>query len=324
MTSSKQDLLVVTGATGWVGRTALRELSRLFPAEQLVERVRIFASRSGTMKVEGGEKTGSIILPIFPLHELPELARSRKIAGILHTAFLTRDRMESLGKETYVTTNRWITQQVAQALSNAPAARAVVISSGAAAKYDSTLFLTDELLQQDPYGVLKREEEILLSAVAPTQILRIYALSGQFIRDPGLFALGDFLIKALRSEAIQIQASMPVLRSYGHAGDITGLAWRWLHSNDEPSAAGAPLAAVSLTLDLQTLAERITNLYNLPPVQAAIDPNAAPHRYVAYPEPFLSTLKRYGLPPTSLEDQLRDTATGLRRHLNDGNSRQEK
>ena len=135
------------------------------------------------------------------------------------------------------------------------------------------------------------------------------------MRDPNLFALGDFLLTALRGEAIQIKSSMPVLRSYGHAGDITGLAWRWLLSTDEASAAGRPLTAVSLTLDLKKLAERITSLYHLPPVQVAIDPNAAPNSYVADPEPFLAALKHYGLQPTSLEDQLRDTATGLRNHL---------
>ena len=174
--SRKDDygVLAITGGTGWVGRTALKELSRLIPAEHLVERVRIFASQSGSMQVESGGEAGSITLPVLPLHELPELAKSQKVAGVLHTAFLTRDRLATVGKEVYVTTNRWITSQVAQALSHAPAARAVVISSGAASQYDNTSFIADELLVKDPYGVLKREEEILLSAVAPSQILRIY------------------------------------------------------------------------------------------------------------------------------------------------------
>ena len=47
-------------------------------------------------------------------------------------------------------------------------------------------------------------------------------------------------------------------------------------SDDEPSAAGSSLTEVILTLDLQTLAERITSLYRLPAAQFTIDSNAYP------------------------------------------------
>lgn len=303
MAGAHPGLLVITGASGWVGRTAAEELQRLLSPALFAERVRLFASRSGVLPVAG------TLQPLHPLRALPELAAAHPLAAVLHTAFLTRDRLVAVGQEAYVATNRWISQQVAQALALAPEARAVVISSGAAAGFDAEQDL-DQHLPRDPYGVLKREEELLLAGLAPSLVLRIYALSGRFIRDPHRFALGDFLLAALRGEAIRIQAPMPVLRSYGHAGDITALAWRWLL---ERSAAPlpSPLAAVSLGLDLLSLAQRITELHQLPPVQASIDPLAPPNSYLAEPAPFLAAIRRHGLTPTPLDQQLRDTAAGL-------------
>jgi nucleoside-diphosphate-sugar epimerase len=300
----RQGVLVITGATGWVGRTAVAELQRLLPPPLFAERVRLFASRAGSLAMAGGAH------PLYPLQALPELAAAEPLAAVLHTAFLTRDRLETVGLETYVATNRSITQQVARALALAPTARAVVISSGAAAAIAAA---DPDQLACDPYGVLKREEERLLAGLVPSLVLRIYALTGRFIRDPRRFALGDFLLTALRGEPIRIQAPMPVWRSYGHAGDITALAWRWLlaPAATDDALSADPLAAVSLGLDLRSLAQRITELYQLPPLQASMDPLAPPNRYLADPAPFLAALERHGLAPTSLEQQLRDTAAGL-------------
>lgn len=302
-------MLAITGATGWVGRTAVQELRRLLPPTLFAQRVRLFASRRGTLSL------GCASHAVQPLQELPELAAVEPLAAVLHTAFLTRDRLQTCGLAAYVETNRWITQQVAQSLALAPAARAVVISSGAAAAGSPTSAEPSQL-ERDPYGVLKREEERILAGTAPCLVMRIYALSGRFIRNPHRFALGDFLLTALRGEPIHIQASAPVLRSYGHAGDITALAWRWLLAEPgsaEPGSGCEPLAAVSLGLDLLSLAQRITELYQLPPVQAAIDPHAPPNSYLADPSPFLAALAAHGLAPTDLDQQLRDTAAGLKR-----------
>ena len=295
--------VAITGATGWVGRTALQQLYRLFPATFVAEQVRLFASCAGSITFE------SFSHPVYPLQALPELACSEPLAAVFHTAFLTRDRLDSVGLDRYVATNRWITTQVVQALVHAPRARAVVISSGAAAAVASSHLTDPDQLIRDPYGVLKREEETRICGCVSSLVLRIYALTGRFIREPNRFALGDFLLAALRRDPIRIQASMPVLRGYGHAGDIAALAWRWLAAGSPTPAE--PVAAVSLTTDLLTLAERISTLYQLPPVQAAIDLHAAPHRYLADPAPFLAALASHGVLPTGLDQQIRDTAAGL-------------
>lgn len=307
-----EGLVVITGSTGWVGRTAVHELQRLLPLTTFASRVRLFASRAGFLTVNGIEHR------IYPLKALPQLARAEPLAAVLHSAFLTRDRLQDVGFEAYVFTNRWITQQLVDALTLAPAARMVLISSGAAATVPSC---DPSQLERDPYGVLKLEEEQRLAAMVPTLVMRLYALSGRFIRDPNRFALGDFLQTALRGDPICIHATMPVFRSYGFCEDITALAWHWLLTNspgDEGSFSvnpSEPLAAVSCTLDLLRLAQRITELYELPPVQASINPDAVPDTYVADPAPFLDALQSMGLKPTNVDQQLRDTAAGLMKQL---------
>ena len=307
--------LAITGATGWVGRTAVHELLTLLSPSVFVDRVRLFASRAGSLLISGAfsgsaDKPG-FTLPVYSLQSLPEFASAKARLAILHTAFLTRDRLAAVGLEAYVTTNRWITSQVAQALSLAPLARAVVISSGAAAPYDD-LSHPIQRLGSDPYGVLKHLEETTLAELAPSLVVRIYALTGRFIRDPHRFALGEFLSMALRGEPIRLHALMPVFRSYGHAGDITALSLRWLIGAEQPT--GLALPAVSLGIDLYSLAQKVSDLYSLPPVQAAIDPMAEANRYLADPQPFLAALTRYGLVSKSLDDQIRDTAAGLLEH----------
>jgi hypothetical protein len=249
-------VIVITGATGWVGRTAIRELQRLLPAPLFAERVRLFASRPGGLTLEPWPETGEVTLPVYPLSSLVELAAAGPIDAVLHTAFLTRDRLAAVGQELYVATNRWITAQVAESLVLAPAARAVVISSGAAAAYDHHAAASEHLVD-DPYGVLKLEEEAILAGVA----------------------------------------------------NITALAWHWLMGGEVSS--GLPLAAVSLSVDLLTLAQAISSLYGLPLVESAVDHQAPPNSYLADPGPFLAALAHHGITPTPLEEQLRDTAAGL-------------
>ena len=221
---------------------------------------------------------------------------------------MTRDRVAKVGQDAYVATNRWITAQVASALTASPDARAVVISSGAAAVHDQEL---GPDLASDPYGVLKWEEEQLLSSLLPTSlVLRLYALSGRFIREPGRFALGDFLLKALRKEPIRLDSANPVLRSYANASDITTFAWRWLFNNNVDNSTNI-LAATSCTTNLFDLANLITRLYDLPPVQSTMDPTAAPNSYTADSEPFLAAMKEQNLLPMTMEQQVIDTANGL-------------
>jgi nucleoside-diphosphate-sugar epimerase len=302
-------MFVVTGATGWLGRTALHELQRLLGPEAFTSRVRAFASGSRTIASTGFADGIERAIPVAPLAELPDLAARETIEALLHTAFLTREHVGRVGLEAYINVNRGIIDLLCRSLEASPSARAVVISSGAAAALDATSCL-EKHLHTDPYGVLKREEELRVGAFTNTLVLRAYAVSGRFMRDPGNFALGDFLLRALEGLPIVIKAPMPVIRGYSHAGDIVNLAFRWLWSDYIPPAH--PIAAVSQEVDLLELARLISSLYALPPISSAIDPSLSPNRYSADPVSYVNMLNELGIVPLSMEKQIFDTAFGLK------------
>jgi nucleoside-diphosphate-sugar epimerase len=304
-----QGLFVVTGATGWFGRTALHELQQLLGPESFFRRVRAFASRSRTIPSTGFADGVELPIPVAPLAELPELAAREPFEALLHTAFLTREYVERVGVEAYISVNRGITDLVCRSLEAAPSARAVVISSGAAAALDDVDRLEDHL-HTDPYGVLKLEEERRLSEIADTLVLRAYAVSGRFMRDPEQFALGDFLLRALGGLPIVIKAPMPVFRGYGHAGDMVNLAFRWLWSEQLPPAH--PIAAVSQEVELLELATLVSSLYDLAPPFSTVDTSLSPNLYTADPLPFSNMLHALGIVPRSLEQQIFDTVCGLK------------
>ena len=302
-------IIGITGATGWFGRTALHELQQLLGPESFFRRVRAFASRSRTIPSTGFADGVERPVPVAPLAELPELAAREPIEALLHTAFLTREYVERVGVETYISVNRGITDLVCRSLHAAPAARAVLISSGAAAALDHVDRLEDHL-HTDPYGVLKSEEERRLREIAQTLVLRAFAVSGRFMRDPEQFALGDFLLRALGGLPIEIKAPMPVIRGYGHAGDMVNLAFRWLWSEQLPPTH--PIAAVSQEVELLELATLISSLYDLPPPSRVIDSSLAANRYSADPLLYINTLNSLGVVPRSLDEQVFDTASGLK------------
>jgi nucleoside-diphosphate-sugar epimerase len=290
--------IVVTGATGWVGRTVMEHLLQTLPPQRL----RAFASREGAFTLPDGQQ-----VPLLPLGDLPSMATSEPIAALLHCAFLTPDRVADLGAHSFADTNRAISQLVGAALERSPGTRVVSVSSGAAALMEVGGASLSEATAL--YGQLKLEEESLLSSLAPTLVLRIYALSGRHMRDPRRYALGDFLQQALSGLPITIQSTRQVIRSYGHADAIAALALRWLADHRPPPSR--PLATVSHTVDLLTLAETIAALYGQPSPKAPVEWEGVPDAYIASEDGFREALSAYQLKTCSLAEQIRDTAKAI-------------
>jgi nucleoside-diphosphate-sugar epimerase len=298
-------LILVTGATGWVGRSVLHELQKLIPPNCFNDRVFAFGSKTGAVYSTAYENDSTISIPIHSLSDITSIARGRKI-HVVHSAFLTKDRLLAYGYSSFVDTNRWITSTICRAISCAAQSRVVEISSGAAA---SSAERCESCLDSavDPYGFLKHLEEQVLNQATVTQVFRIYALTGRFIRDPHNFALGDFLISALNDCPIRLKARGPVIRGYVNASDVARTAICWLMSKEDPYG---PVSAITHTVSLMALAAMLTSIFHLPPV--VCDPlTEQPDSYTYSPSVFLGMMKSYGLKPMTLLDQILDTVSGL-------------
>lgn len=294
--------IVVTGASGWVGRSLLEKLYTLLPREEFLARVRAFSSESGSIYLDSG-----LLITTQALTALPELANKETCSFFLHAAFLTPDRCASLGHESYAAINRSITKLVETAVRSCSSARVVLFSSGAAALAETNQVKISPATLL--YGDLKLEEERRLQAIVPPLKLRIYALSGRYIREPRRYALGDFIYQALQGNCIELKSPDRIVRGYVHADCLAEAGIRWLFSH--LAAPNNAINAVTHEVDLVGLASSIAAACGGLPVRVPVQANIKSNVYSASPGDFLHLLGLLCIDVPSLEHQIRDTALAI-------------
>lgn len=306
--SELEPRFILTGASGWFGQVALWQFEQLYGPERLRRQVIAFASCA--KPIDFGSPHGPVqALPLTHSTQVPHPQ------GLLHLAFLTRERVATEGAEAYISKNRAITSSVAELIARHPTIPIITTSSGAAAALDGR---TSDLTG-DPYASLKQDEEALWRCNASARmavVFRVFAASGRFLKDPSLFALGDFIRQAQAGQAITIRSPRPVIRSYVPIGTLMRLAWLMLH---HPLPAGyRQIDAVTHTLSLLELAEIISRRWDLPPPKSSIDPNLPADHYAGDPEPFAELLQQYNLSPPTLIEQIIETAASLHASVSSG------
>ena len=293
--------LILTGASGWFGRSALWEYEQLFGPDSLRRDVIACASKPKEINF------GSVFGPIQAI-SLESLASIHDATGLIHLAFLTREQLPHLGLQKYIEVNQKITSVVESFIAVNPGIPIVTTSSGAASACEST-FID---VEQNPYAALKYLEEDLWkrSGVNHTSIVfRVYAAVGRFIKDPGLFAISDFLCCANSRKRIVIKSQNHVIRSYVHVGTLMRLIWLLLQS--PPPLGYLIVDAVMNTISLYELARVITDLWELPEPLFDIDNSVSADYYQSDSSNFYSLLSQYQLNPPSFHEQLLETASYL-------------
>ena len=100
--ASPRQRWLLTGAGGWFGKTALYEYEQRHGPEALRQDVIAFASKPKW--IDFGSAHGPI-----QAWDLRDIESIEAPTGLLHLAFLTRDRIAEVGLECYIETNRAIT-----------------------------------------------------------------------------------------------------------------------------------------------------------------------------------------------------------------------
>ena len=265
---------VVTGASGWFGRTALWEYEQLHGPDALRRDVISCASTAKPIDI------GSAYGPVAAVG-LEALDSLDGASGLINLAFIHRN----------------------------PGMPIITTSSGAAAVFDQ---LKDDFAA-NPYAALKQEEEELWrrsgSEDRMAAVFRVYAASGRFIKDPKVFALSDFLCRALCGERIEIRSTRSVIRSYVHVGTMMRLFWAML---DHPCSPGfRQVDAVMQSLSLVELAQAITVIWGLPDPLSRVDASLPADDYRADSGMFRQLLQDYAITAPDLAEQLHETAQYL-------------
>jgi nucleoside-diphosphate-sugar epimerase len=199
--------IVITGASGWLGRATLDLLHGSLGGD-FAARVRCFGSQRRVIELAGGDS-----IEQQPLAELASLPSSPSL--VLHLAFLTKDRAEAMDEAEYRAANRRIGDTVLEALDAIGAEGVFVASSGAAAFADDLAASPAMRL----YGELKRDDERAFATWAErgaktAVIARIFNLSGPHINKHGSYALACFILDALSGGPITVKAAGQVRRGY--------------------------------------------------------------------------------------------------------------
>lgn len=288
-----EDRVLVTGAGGWFGLTALDLLSGTGAS------ILGLTSNGRDLEVGGA----SVATSTWD----EELVRVFRPTHVLDFAFLTRDRVADLPLDEYVDTNRRLIARMLVAAALPDTRSIVTISSGAAVYPDDAL---RHPLEDNPYGFLKREtEEALTELVSDgarnAVMFRAWGVSGAYNRVPRNYALGDMILQAPGGR-IDIRSAGQVWRRYSLADEQIAVAL---------AVAGRRTAVIDsggVLVEVGQLAEA---------VRAVVNPDAAISRPAVAAGPgdnyhtddvlWSAACQEVGLETTLLEEQIAITARGL-------------
>lgn len=287
------DRVLVTGASGWLGRTALDLLAPLgLPTMALASRARPI--RVADREVECG---------VWEDREVAAFAPTL----VLDCAFLTRDRVSDTPLDEYVAANRTLTERLAYAALLPSVRLAITVSSGAAT-YPHDAF--DKPLEVNPYGYLKREAEQRLAEAARKSgatpvVVRAWSISGAHVQKPQAYALGS-MIRDADAGAIRIMARRPVFRRYVLAEELLALGIA------EGSVGAATIDSGGELVEMAELAARVAQVVRPDAVisRDEVDPRD-PDRYHSDGQDWQRCCERWGLESLPLDRQIEITARGV-------------
>ncbi len=255
--------IVIAGAGGWIGLATL-DLLKAAIGDRWRDRVHCFGSAARTLTLRDGES-----IEQSALADLSALAPAPTI--LLHLAFLTKERAETLDEATYRAANRSIDSSILAALDPIGVKAILVASSGAAVRADDPAASHAMRL----YGSLKRDQERTFADWATRTnrravIARLFNLSGPYINKQHSYALSAFILDALAGGPIRVHAPHRVVRSYVAIRELMSLAFAMLL---DERAAVVRFDSGGEAMEMQAIAEAVAGQFgDLAVDRPAIDP----------------------------------------------------
>lgn len=296
------EIVALTGATGWLGAVALDLLYEAL-GDEAAARVVGYASSTREVVVSDGRT-----IAVRPLRDL--VSQDPPPTTLLHFAFLTRDRVAALGIDAYTRQNVAITTTVLGAIAKHKPRHVVVASSGAV--YSSTGRHESDL-HSDPYGTLKHLDELAFRSATRDGggfcvIARLFSVAGARMTKPGLYALGSMIEMASVGGPIEVHARGQVFRSYCGIDEVVALAlWTALSGRD------AVFDTCGTVVEIGDLAQLVAQVHGLDPdvLRRTWDPDVIVDRYVGDGRLMEELAAEAGLSLRALPALVRETSAWL-------------
>lgn len=290
--------ILITGATGWVGRETIALLQHSL-GDEFEHRVTLAGSRDSKIVVNG---------LTHHVRKLFDINPDEHFDTVIHLAFLTQEKANILGAEDFARLNREISDYVYKLSSQSHVGQVLVASSGAADPKVLSAF-------KDPakriYGELKRESEELFAELrnhrhAKVEICRIWSISGSHFLTPTKYALGNFIEQAKSTGNIHVANSAVVRRAYIDAGEMVGVLLL-----DLLKGGGQLISSGGFETSLQDLARLVLDEIN-PGGEVFVQEQTHDHEEDVYTPnvmPFNALASNFGVALSDLSEQIRTTAT---------------
>ena len=200
--------IIVTGASGWLGRNSIRFfLNNGLQIENLI----FVGSSKREINVGDGIK-----ININTFEETIKSLDSNEVEGIVHLAYLTRDKVgKNIGE--YIEKNLIITDQIFQLLKSKPKWLSYVSSGAIYSNFEKLIIENDP--KTNPYGFLKYQDEQKFSKYCMENSInlsigRLWGASGTDFINPAKYAFGEFVLKTIANQDIEISSPRKVFRKY--------------------------------------------------------------------------------------------------------------
>ena len=299
--------VVVTGASGWVGRNVvdllIGELGEVF-----ADRVVLSTSRARSLPTTAGSIAMLSTLDLVGLAPGPRTL-------IIHCGFPTQDQVDVMGAPVYVDSITRLRLAMESVIESLGTIDMVYISSGAATSVERGV---DVAQRTQVYGQAKLDDEAAYAeATARTGgrlcLVRAFALSGPYMTKPEAYALGGMIMQTEATGRIEVRATRPVRRSYMAIDDMLRIA---IHAVGElESGDSVTFETAGEIVEMGELAARVLGVLGADPsavVRPAIDPDASADDYLGDPAVVRALAARAGITPAPLDEQIALTANWLR------------
>jgi nucleoside-diphosphate-sugar epimerase len=173
-------------------------------------------------------------------------------------AFATRDKALQVSDQDYIDLNKAIVIDAVSVIRAGKVGSVLNISSGVVIQQSESQLLDSSY---SIYADLKRFQEDLFSSACnsvgiPFINCRVFSLSGQDMKEPSKYAIGNLLSQAISAGSIQLSSKGLVVRRYMDSRDLMTLLLEYVRRGDSVSVESG-----GQKVDLIQLARQILKLY---------------------------------------------------------------
>jgi nucleoside-diphosphate-sugar epimerase len=281
------DRVLITGASGWFGRTATL----------IIEETKIPMYLTGSYS-----RTIQYLGNTFEVNKwnLQEIKKFQPTV-VIDCAYLTREHAESTSLEEYTAINRELLDRIIEISKWSSVRKIISFSSGAAYPYVSGA--ANKGIVEDPYGFLKYEAEVRLTNEIDMInnkicIPRVWSVSGSLVTKIQGFAFSD-LISQARSGRIVVNSNQKVLRRYCAIEEVVALAINDSSAQDPIFDTGGE------SIEIRDLAKRVCLAVNPNAVIVQSEPvNNESNEYQSSNLDWIARCSEFDFEPMTLNEQI--------------------